>query len=138
MDTPLSPEDIQIVDRTLAVRWNDGQEDYFDSELLRALSPSADNLGEADFFGNIHGGDSRTSYPGVRVRSWTKVGNYALQLVFNDGHNTGFYSYRYLRLIAEKERSGFKFPFEQAIRKCGGHEHDHNHNGHSHGHDHGK
>jgi len=126
METPLSPVDIQVVDRTLAVRWSDGREDYFDSELLRAVSPSAENLGEADFFGNVHGGDSRTSYPGVRVRDWKVIGNYALQLVFNDGHDTGFYSYRYLRLIADKERDGFEFPFEKAALKC---THDHHHDG---------
>ncbi|MFA5256559.1 MAG: DUF971 domain-containing protein [Opitutales bacterium] len=126
MEASLSPADIQIVDRTLAVRWSDGREDYYDSELLRAISPSAENLGEADFFGNVHGGDSRTSYPGVRVRGWNVIGNYALQLVFNDGHSTGFYSYRYLRLIADKEREGFVFPFEKAVRKCG---HDHHHHG---------
>lgn len=130
MEKALSPENVQIIDRTLAIRWSDGVEDYLDHELLRALSPSAENIGEADFFGNIHGGDSRVSYPGVRVRSWKCIGNYALQLVFNDGHNTGFYSYKYLRLIAEKERSGFKFPFEKPVIKCSGHHHGDGHHHH--------
>jgi DUF971 family protein len=86
------------------------------------LSPSAENLGEADFFGNIHGGDSRASYPGVAVVKWENVGNYALRLYFSDGHNTGYFTHRYLRLIADKERTGFEFPFKKALRHCS---HDH-------------
>ena len=124
METTPSPIDVQIIDRTLAIRWSDEREDYYDSELLRAISPSADNLGEADFFGNIHGGDPRTSYPGVLVVAWEKIGNYALRLTFNDGHNTGYFTYRYLRLIADKERTGFQFPFSKQLKACS---HDHSH-----------
>ncbi len=124
METVPEPVDIQCVGKTLAIKWSDGREDYFDSELLRALSPSAENLGEADFFGNIRGGDPRCDYPGVVVAEWHKVGSYALQLVFNDGHRTGFYTYKYLRLIADKERTGFEFPFRKQLKSCS---HDHSH-----------
>jgi DUF971 family protein len=60
MENEPTPVDVQSVGDTLAVHWSDGREDYFESELLRAVSPSAENLGEADFFGNIRGGDART------------------------------------------------------------------------------
>lgn len=122
METIPRPDNVQIVDRTLALKWSDGREDYYDSELLRAISPSADNLGEADFFGNLHGGDPRTSYPGARIVSWERIGDYALRFSFNDGHNTGYFTYKYLRLIADKERLGFEFPFKKEIRFCS---HDH-------------
>jgi DUF971 family protein len=118
------PIDIQSVGNTLAVKWSDSREDYYNSELLRAISPSAENLGEADFFGNIHGGDPRADYPGVVVTQWEKVGSYALRLYFSDGHSTGYFTYRYLRLIADKERLGFEFPFKKELRKCA---HNHHH-----------
>jgi DUF971 family protein len=124
MEPTPTPEDVQIIERTLAVRWSDGREDYYDAELLRAISPSAENLGEADFFGNIKGGDPRTSYPGVLITGWEYVGGYALRLFFSDGHSTGYFTYRYLRLVADKERTGFEFPFRKQIRFCS---HDHSH-----------
>jgi len=122
METAPVPVDVQTVGETMAVKWSDGREDYFESQLLRAISPSAENLGEADFFGNIKGGDPRAKYPGVVVERWEHVGNYALRLFFSDGHSTGYFTYRYLRLIADKERTGFEFPFKKALRRCS---HDH-------------
>jgi DUF971 family protein len=127
MEDAPTPSDIQAVERTLAIRWSDGREDYLDMELLRALSPSAANLGEADFFGNIHGGDPRVDYPGVRITRWAKVGNYALRLFFNDGHSSGYYTYRYLRLIADRERGMFEFIPRKSIKRCTHDHHDHEH-----------
>jgi len=93
------PKSIQAIGAEIAIIWDDGLESYYPMELLRALSPSAENRGERDLLGQIHGGDPRTEYPGVRVTSWTAVGGYAIQFVFSDGHSTGLYSYDYLREI---------------------------------------
>jgi len=37
--------------------------------------------------------------PKIRAQSATQVGNYAVQINFNDGHNTGIFSYEHLRAI---------------------------------------
>jgi DUF971 family protein len=37
--------------------------------------------------------------PKMRAQSATQVGNYAIQISFNDGHNTGIFSYDHLRMI---------------------------------------
>ena len=37
--------------------------------------------------------------PKVRAQSASQVGNYAVQINFNDGHNTGIFSYDYLRSV---------------------------------------
>jgi DUF971 family protein len=37
--------------------------------------------------------------PKIRAQSATQVGNYAVQINFNDGHNTGIFSYEHLRTI---------------------------------------
>ena len=97
-----TPKTIQAIGAEIAIAWDDGSESYYPMEMLRALSPSAENRGERDLLGQVHGGDSRTKYPGVTVTSWTIVGGYAVQFVFSDGHNTGLYSYDYLGEIWEK------------------------------------
>lgn len=98
----VTPEDIQMIGEEIAIRWTDGREDYYPMELLRACSPSAENIGEKDIFGRIHGGDPRTEYPGVRVEHWDFIGNYAVRFFFSDKHKTGLYSYEYLLRLGDQ------------------------------------
>lgn len=96
------PEAIDLIGNTVAIRWKDGREDFFPMEKLRALSPSADNIGEPDIFGNIHGADPRTEFPGVTVEDYEVVGRYAIRFVFSDGHKTGLFSFPYLQRIGNE------------------------------------
>lgn len=91
------PEDIQLVGDEIAIRWSDGVEQFISSETLRAGSPSAENQGEPDILGRIHGGQPGRKFPGVTVVDWEFVGNYAVRFRFSDNHSSGIYSYRYLR-----------------------------------------
>ncbi len=98
------PKQIDLIGTEVAILWEDGGEDFFPMELLRAASPSAENMGETDIFGKVHGGSSQTEYPGVTVTGWEPVGNYAIRLRFSDGHNTGLYSYDYLARLGASIR----------------------------------
>ena len=106
MEIPMSlePANIQQIGHELAIRWNDGSESYLDLQFLRRACPCAVCGGEPDVLGNIigsrHGGitysDNSFELAGFQV-----VGGYALQLNWRDGHNTGIYSFQYLRRIAQ-------------------------------------
>lgn len=96
------PENIQFIGDFVALRWQDGREDTFSMEQLRAESPSAANKGETDLFGNVRGGDPRTSFPGVRAIDWEWVGNYAIRFIFSDGHDTGLFSFGLLRKLGHQ------------------------------------
>lgn len=69
-------------------------------EYLRVYSPSAEVRG--------HGPGQETLQLGkhdVGIRAVEPVGNYAIKLVFDDGHDTGLYSWAYLHeLGAEREQ----------------------------------
>ncbi len=97
-----APKDVQLIGNEVAVIWDDGVESYFPFEKLRAASPSASNLGERDILGNQYGGNGPKRFPGVQVVGWERVGNYALRFDFSDGHNSGLYSFDYLRQLAER------------------------------------
>ncbi len=99
-----TPTNIQLIGLEVAIAWSDGAETFFSMERLRAASPSAENIGERDILGQLHGGDGPKTFPGVTVRHWEQVGNYALRFTFSDGHGSGLYSYDYLRELAAKER----------------------------------
>lgn len=101
----MEPQNLQLIGVELAVLWKDGVEDYLPMEFLRAASPSADNMGEPDIFGRMQGGDPQKHFPGVRVVDFVPVGRYGVRLIFSDGHQTGIFSFPYLRRLGEYIRS---------------------------------
>ena len=90
---------VQAVGMEIAIAWTDGAESFFPMEYLRAHSPSAENQGEIDILGQRHGGNSRKDFPGVTVTNWEFIGNYAICFTFSDDHQTGIFSWNYLRKI---------------------------------------
>lgn len=98
----MKPTNIQLIGTDLAILWDDGHESYFPASFLRQHSPSAQNIGEKDIFGNQYGGDGPKEFPEVRLESWDLVGNYAMRPTFSDGHQTGLFSWDYLREIEHK------------------------------------
>ena len=98
----MKPKNIQLIGTELAILWEDESESYFTSEFLRRHSPSAENIGEKDIFGNKYGGTGIKDFPGVTIRSWDFQGNYAIRPIFSDGHSSGLYSWEYLKALELK------------------------------------
>lgn len=96
------PKRIQLIGDTFCILWGPGSEDYFDPTYLRTHSPSAQNIGERDIFGIQYGGDGKKQFEGITISSWEFVGNYAVKIKFSDGHNTGIFSWEYLKKLAKK------------------------------------
>jgi len=91
------PTDINVKDegRRLEVVYDDGVTAENSAERLRVESPSAEVQG--------HRPDQKVTLTGkqnVRIVDIEQVGNYAIRLVFDDGHNTGIYTWEYLRKLA--------------------------------------
>lgn len=97
------PADIQLIGRELAIRWEDGAETYLSVPDLRKASPSAEVRGERDIFGQKYGGEENGEHQDVGLVGWKKVGNYAIRFEFSDGHQTGIYSFDYLRALGEAD-----------------------------------
>jgi DUF971 family protein len=77
--------------RALTARFDDGAAFDIPAELLRVQSPSAEVKG--------HGGGQPPLLRGkktVSIAAIEPVGNYAVRIVFDDGHETGLYSWRLL------------------------------------------
>lgn len=85
--------------RELEVSYADGESYRLSCEYLRVFSPSAEVRG--------HGAGQEVLQTGkidVNITAVKPVGNYAVQLVFDDGHDTGLYSWEYLyQLCTERE-----------------------------------
>ena len=99
---PLTPANIQQIGNELAIQWNDGSESYINLGLLRRACPCAACGGEPDVLGNIL--RPEVSYTGAsfQLDSFVVVGGYALQPRWHDSHNTGIYSFQYLRRLSSQ------------------------------------
>lgn len=90
-------------DRGLTVKWTDGGESFFPIDYLRKMSPSAEARHLRDELARnpltvlpvTPAGDAGP----LRAVDAELVGNYAVRIRFSDGHQTGIYSWDYLREI---------------------------------------
>ncbi len=83
-------------------------------EYLRVHSPSAEVLG--------HGPGQEVLQTGkinVGITALKPVGNYALQLVFDDGHDTGLYSWRYLYELCQGQEAKWQDYLDRLTRGRG-------------------
>ena len=84
----------------LTIAFDDGKAYALPAEYLRVESPSAEVRG--------HGGATKTIVTGkqdVKINGLEPVGNYAVRIGFDDGHDSGLFSWAYLhKLGAEKDR----------------------------------
>ena len=84
--------------KVLELSYEDGNTYRLPFELLRVLSPSAEVQG--------HGPGQETLQTGKRevlIANLEPVGHYALKPSFSDGHDSGLYSWDYLRFLCENQ-----------------------------------
>jgi DUF971 family protein len=84
----------------LTATFDDGAALALPAELLRVMSPSAEVQG--------HSPEQRVTVPGkkaVRIVRLEPVGNYAARIVFDDGHDSGLYTWAYLRELGEHKEA---------------------------------
>jgi DUF971 family protein len=97
----MQPDDIQQIGNELAIRWDDGEENFIPLEQLRRACPCAGCKGEVDILGNLYKNPEKpfasNSFELVKI---TSVGGYAIQPVWADGHSSGIFSFDYLRRMA--------------------------------------
>ena len=97
----MRPLDIQHIGMELAVKWDDGRENFISLEKLRRACPCAGCKGETDILGNLYKNpDQKLTAAAFQLVRLVQVGGYAVQPVWADGHNTGIYSFEYLHRVA--------------------------------------
>ncbi len=77
------------------ITWGDGVRCVYPNTLLRGYCPCAHCQGHGGTIAFVPGGNSE-------LRDLEPVGHYALKLVWGDGHETGIYTFEYLRSLADK------------------------------------
>ena len=99
--------------RCLVLEYPDGNSFSLGFELLRVYSPSAEVRG--------HGPGQeilQTGKENVNIDTLEPVGSYALKLCFDDGHNSGIYTWDYLYQLGETREWRWK-SYLAALKKAG-------------------
>ena len=81
----------------IRIDWADGESSILAAELLRAECPCANCVDE--WTGKRLFTVERAK--GVTIKSMSQVGHYAFAITFSDAHDTGIFTYRRLRELAE-------------------------------------
>jgi DUF971 family protein len=91
---------LKTAEKILEIEFEDGRTFALPAELLRVESPSAEVMG--------HGPSQKTIVAGRRdvgIMGLEPVGNYAVRIKFDDLHDTGIYSWQYLRHLGENRET---------------------------------
>jgi DUF971 family protein len=103
VNTP-QPTDIKLrtQSRILRIEYDDGAVFELPFEYLRVYSPSAEVKGHGPGEGTLQLMKQNVGISGVEP-----VGNYALRLMFDDGHDTGLFSWRFLYQLGRDYRANW-------------------------------
>ena len=108
------PLEIKVCEngKVLELSFDNNEKFLISAELLRVESPSAEVQG--------HGPSEKKILPGkqaVVILAVEQVGNYAVKLRFDDGHDTGIYSWKYLYHLGSQKAAVWSKYLEQLESK---------------------
>jgi DUF971 family protein len=96
--------------RVLEVRFDDGSRFELTFEYLRVFSPSAEVKGHGAGEGIL-----QTGKENVGITRVEPVGNYAVRVAFDDGHNTGLYSWSLLHELGRDAQANWARYLERCV-----------------------
>lgn len=104
---------LERASQTLHVAFADGARFALPAEYLRVESPSAEVQG--------HSPDQRVLVAGkraIRITAIEPVGHYAVRLIFDDGHDSGIYSWEWLHMLGREQATRWA-AYEAALAAAG-------------------
>ena len=110
----ISPTELRVSKdrRLLTVSFPADERFELPAEMLRVLSPSAEVQG--------HSPEQRVTVPGKRDATIVRiepVGNYAVRIVFDDGHDTGIFSWGYLHELGHEKEDRWQAYLDELAAK---------------------
>lgn len=99
--------------RKLELAYSDDVKGLLSAEFLRVHSPSAEVRGHHPSEATLQHGKQH-----VGIHTINAVGNYALQINFDDGHNSGIFSWQYLRELCDNYDDYWQ-QYQQALLEQG-------------------
>lgn len=113
----MKPRQIKIKDKSfLFINWDQNSSSSISLKYLRDECPCANCKGETVLLKSYRPPRPTMITPEMyKIKNIETVGGYAIQISWKDGHNTGIYSWEYLKKLAEDESSGKKQSYEDIL-----------------------
>lgn len=114
-NTPNIPTKIELhkASKVLELTYADGQSYQLSCEYLRISSPSAEVRGHG-----VGNAVLQTGKRDVNITSIKPAGNYAIQISFDDGHDSGIYAWGYLEQLGKEHEARWQ-AYLEALHKAG-------------------
>lgn len=93
--------DLVRAENTLEIAWEDGSHTRFEGARLRWACPCAECHGEMGTPGRLASAE-QLSEDELTLEEVGLIGQYALQLSFRSGHDTGIYTFAYLKRLSDE------------------------------------
>jgi DUF971 family protein len=113
----MKPKQIKIEDKNkLLLTWNDNKISTISLKYLRDQCPCAGCKGETILFKTFRPPKPTILSPEIyKIKNIEIVGDYAIQISWKDGHNTGIYSWDYLKTLEEGESNNENQKYDTLI-----------------------
>ena len=113
----MKPVQIKISDKTdLLIKWNDLSESTISLNYLRDECPCAGCKGETILLKTYRPPKpARTTPEMYKIKNIQPVGEYAIQITWKDGHDSGIYTWDYLKKLEEDQHNNGKQNYNKLI-----------------------
>jgi DUF971 family protein len=103
---------VNKAERQLRIVFDDGAAFTLPAEYLRTQSPSAEVQGHSEAQRQTVGGKRNVGISGAEP-----IGNYAVRLLFDDGHSTGIFSWTYLHELGREQEKRWAAYLKELAQK---------------------
>jgi DUF971 family protein len=113
----MRPVKIKIFEKTkLFIIWDDDSESKIDIKYLRDECPCASCKGETVLLKTYRPAKPTAEHPeSYKIKDILPVGEYAIQIVWKDGHDSGLYTWDYLKELDKSQGEGGKQHYKKII-----------------------
>ena len=113
----MSPKKIKIFEKNkLQITWKDDSESRIDLKYLRDECPCASCKGETVLLKTYRPAKPASTSPEMyKIKNIETVGGYAIQITWQDGHNTGIYSWEYLKQLDADQSDNKKHNYDDLV-----------------------
>ena len=112
----MKPKKIEIKDNNLVIEWDDDSKSLISLKYLRDECPCAGCKGETVLLKTYRPPEIKNITTGMyKINDIKIVGGYAIQIFWKDGHNTGIYSWEYLRDLEKGQNNNSPQKYDELL-----------------------
>lgn len=112
----MKPQKIKVEKGNLYFTWKDGTEEQLSLKYMRDECPCAGCKGETILLKSYRPAQLPVFHPEMyKIKGINPVGDYAIQIVWKDEHDTGIYSWEYIKTLIQHQAVGTKQNYTKLI-----------------------